>query len=321
MTEYSKSNAFEILGVDVASKELVCATADSKNQFTCGNDAKGLRKLVKFLQSTGLKRVVCEATGNYERELVKACQQAGFPVAVVNPKRVRDFAKSQGRHEKSDPIDATMIAHYAEVSSPRNEPIRTEKGELREALIARREQLMKLRTAEKNRLHLAHPGVQESISGVIETLNKQIHDVEQQIDALDASCAETTRKREVLQSVKGVGDQTARVLLIEVPELGSLNRRKVAKLVGLAPFMHQSGKKQGKSAIGFGRKQPRTALYMAVMSAVRCNPQIRDFYQRLLKKGKHKMVAFAAAMRKLLTVLNALIKKDELWQPSTAKTT
>jgi transposase len=316
----SQDQAVSVIGIDVALEELVCSNAAGSIEFICDNSSKGFSTLRSMLASLSNVQVILEATGGCEKQLVRFLQAQGIAVAVVNPRQIRDYAKSLGLLEKTDRIDARVIARFGEVNKPTQAPILTENDHLREELTARRRQLVDLQTAEKNRLHQAmRPEIRKSIQKVLHTLEQQICEIDERLSKSIQACPQASRKFEILKSTPGVGKTTAHTFLAEVPELGQLNRREIAKLVGLAPINQDSGKMRGTRRIRFGRSAPRNVLYMATLSAIQKNVVIKPFYQRLIAKGKKPKVAIVACMRKLLTILNTMIKNNTPWQPSTAQ--
>ena len=260
--------------------------------------------------------VVVEATGGYERLLVADLLDAGHLVAVVNPRQVRDFAKALGILAKTDRIDAAVIARFGQQVEPRPlAEVHEKQGEL-DQLVTRRRQLVVLRTAEKNRFTMAHSKpVKRSLQLVIDTLNKEIKRIEKEILALVESDDQWQGKADILSSVPGVGNVTAAMLIAEFLELGQINRQQAAALAGLAPFNRDSGKFKGKRSISGGRRTVRTALYMAALSAKTHNPLIRKFAERLKAEGKLPKVILTACMRKLLVILNTMLKTNTLWNP------
>jgi len=304
------------VGIDVAKKSLDVATLPATTPRTFSHDAKGRRELLKNLPKPGTCLVVIEATGGYERLLVVDLLDAGHLVAVVNPRQVRDFAKALGILAKTDRIDAAVIARFGQQVKPRPlAEVHEKQGEL-DQLVTRRRQLVALRTAEKNRFAMAHSKpVKRSLQLVIDTLNKEIKRIEKGILTLVASDDQWQGKADILSSVPGVGDVTAATLIAEFPELGQINRQQAAALAGLAPFNRDSGKFKGKRTISGGRRTVRTALYMAALSAKRYNPVIRKFAERLKAEGKLPKVILTACMRKLLVILNTMLKTNTLWNP------
>ena len=304
------------VGIDVAKKSLDVATLPPTTPRTVTHDAKGRRELLDNLPKPGTCLVVIEATGGYERLLVADLLDAGHLVAVVNPRQVRDFAKALGILAKTDRIDAAVIARFGQQVKPRPlAEVHEKQGEL-DQLVTRRRQLVVLRTAEKNRFTMAHSKpVKRSLQLVIDTLNKEIKRIEKEILALIESDDQWQEKTDILSSVPGVGNVTAATLIAEFPELGQINRQQAAALAGLAPFNRDSGKFKGKRTISGGRRTVRTALYMAALSAKTCNPVIRKFAERLKAEGKLPKVILTACMRKLLVILNTMLKTNTLWNP------
>lgn len=259
--------------------------------------------------------IVLEASGGYQVPLVTELAAADLPVCVINPRQARDFAKATGRLAKTDKLDAAGLAHFAYAIQPPCRPIPDEKAQEFQQLLARRRQLIAMRTAELNRRQQARSAtVRESIRAVIQLLDLQLRDHDQHLDQLLRSCPLWKEQEDLLKSVPGVGDQTARTLLAELPELGQASRQQLAALVGLAPLNRNSGLFRGQRRIHGGRPVVRRTLYMATLVASRHNPLIRAFYQRLLAAGKKKKVALVACMHKLLTILNAMLRTRTPWK-------
>jgi transposase len=282
-------------------------------------DAAGLAQLLAWLDEVGPPLVCLEATGGYERLLVEALHQRGAPTSVVNPRQIRDFARALGQLAKTDQIDAAVIARFAASCVPEpNEPPSENQQRLR-ALRSRRQQVVHSLTQEKNRLGTAFDSeTRTSIQRAIEFYEKQLRELDEQIAELTRSDPEFRQRIDLLVTVPGVGAVTAAALLADLPELGSLNRGQAAKLVGLAPLNRDSGTLRGKRMIGGGRSQIRRSLYMATLVATRHNRLIRSHYQQLLGRGKAKMTALVACMRKLLLILNAMIKNQSPWKEADA---
>lgn len=301
-------------GIDVAKDSFDLNFYGQKKVWHFDYDQKNIKKCIEQLTQTPVKLVVLEATGGYERELLIALQTAGLPIARINPRWVRDFAKSKGILAKTDTIDAKVIAHYAAVMEPPTSAI-VESNTLRlKDLVARRDQLVKMRVTEKNRIdHAGDKTIGRSIREVIKTLDKQIARVEKEIDDLIDNMPELKRKAEIIQSVTGIGKTTTAMLITEMPELGHCNRGQIAALAGTAPMNRDSGKFRGKRMTGGGRHRVRRGLFMAVLVAIRYNEKLRKFYLRLLENGKAKMTAIVAVMRKMLVILNAMVRKNQLW--------
>jgi transposase len=310
------------VGIDVAKGSFDVASEPAGLKLSLPNDPKGRQKLLDTLGARSVALIVLEATGGYERELVADLLLAGFKVVTANPRQVRDFARGIGRLAKTDGIDAAVLAKFAQVVQPQPRPQPLGQTQDLAELTLRRRQLTDLRTQESNRLPQArHARVRKSLQKVLRMLDQQILDLDklirQNIDSDDG----LRRKDQIVQSVKGVGPGTSAMLLGRLPELGSLNRQEIAALVGVAPWDVQSGKWAGKSRIWGGRAEVRTLLYMAALVAIRFNPAIRTFYQRLVSKGKLFKVAITACMRKLLVILNTLVRNDSLWSPQPTKNT
>jgi transposase len=305
-----------LVGIDVAKYSLDVYVASNDRSFTIKNTSAGFRQLLDELPATGNCLVVVEATGGYQSRLVGALVAAGHQVAVVNPRQVRDFARGLGILAKTDRLDARVIARFAEQAAPRTVEVGSEKqAELRE-LVTRRRQLVELRTAEQNRLETTLTKVvRKNVRHLIEQLDKQIHQLEEAIGQLVESQPELSSKAALLESVPGVGPVTVTSLLVDLPELGRLDRQQVAALVGVAPFNRDSGKFHGRRAIWGGRAAVRSVLYMAALTARRSNPVIREFAQRLEAAGKPFKVVLTACMRKLLVILNSMLKNNLPWNP------
>ena len=314
--DFSLKDISTFVGIDVAKKSLDVATLPATTRRTFSHDAKGRRELLGNLPQPETCLVVVEATGGYERLLVADLLDAGHLVAVVNPRQVRDFAKALGILAKTDRIDAAVIARFGQQVEPRPlDEVHEKQGEL-DQLVTRRRQLVVLRTAEKNRFTMAHSKpVKRSLQLVIDTLNKEIKRIEKEILALVESDDQWQGKADILSSVPGVGNVTAATLIAEFPELGQINRQQAVALAGLAPFNRDSGKFKGKRSISGGRRTVRTALYMAALSAKTHNPLIRKFAERLKAEGKLPKVILTACMRKLLVILNTMLKTNTLWNP------
>lgn len=306
------------IGIDVAKDHLDVAVRPAGESFRLTNDDVGITELVRRVRARAPKGVVLEATGGYETPVVCALAVAKIPVAVVNPRQVRDFAKSLGRLAKTDSIDAAVLAHFAEAVKPEPRGVPDEQAARLQTLVARRRQLIEMQSAEKNRLARCAPEVRSRIEAHIGWLQQEIDDVDRDLgDAIRRSPA-WRETDDLLQSVPGVGPVTSRVLIADLPEFGSLNRKQVAALAGLAPFNCDSGTLQGKRKTWGGRAPVRTALYMAALVATRYNPVIRVFYQRLLVVGKSKKAAITACAHKLLVILNAMARDRRPWSNLTA---
>ncbi len=302
-------------GIDVSKEYLdVCWSAET---LRLGNDAQGWDDLAARLAASGVDLVVIEATGGYERGVVAALQAKGLAVARVNPRQARDFAKSLGLLAKTDRLDARGLRDFAEVLGRHPQrskfitPVRDAQRQVLAGMMTRRRQLVDMRVAESNRLDSASVRAAKSIASVIKVLDRQLAEIDKDIDRhMDEHFK---AQRDLLDSVKGVGAVTTLTLLSALPELGELGRKPIAKLVGIAPLANDSGYRKGARHIWGGRAEVRSALYMATLSAQRYNPVIKAFYQRLLATGKPKKVAMVACMRKLLTILNAMLRDKAVW--------
>jgi transposase len=302
------------VGIDVCKKTLEVAARPEGTRWTAVNDEKGIGELADRLRLMQPTMVVLEATGGLEIPLVAALAQAKLPVVVVNPRQVRDFAKATGKLAKTDAIDATVIAHFGDAVRPEIRPIKDEQAQELSALLARRRQLVDMLTAEKNRLHTARKRIRKDIQAHIAWLEKRLKEVNGDLSKSIKEIPAWRQKDEILQSTPGVGPVLSVTLLAGLPELGSLNRREVAHLVGVAPLNRDSGQHQGKRCVWGGREEVRSVLYMSTLSAVRCNPVICAFYKRLMGAGKAHKVAMTACMRKLLVILNTMVKTGAAWR-------
>jgi transposase len=308
------------VGIDVAKDSFDVASDPVGPKLSLPNDPTGRQLLLDSLQAHRVALIVLEATGGYERDLVANLLHAGFRVVVANPRQVRDFARGIGKLAKTDRIDAGVLARFGRVVQPQPRPQPSGQMEVLAELVMRRQQLMDLRTQESNRLPQArHATVRKSLQKILRILDQQILDLDKLIRQNIESDDGLRRKDEIIQSVKGVGPGTSAMLLGRLPELGSLNRQEIAALVGVAPWDIKSGKWAGKSRIWGGRQEVRNMLYMAALAAIRSNPVIRLFYQRLESQGKLFKVAITACMRKLLVILNTLVRNDCLWSPPLPK--
>lgn len=319
--ESSSSGSSMFVGIDVSKHRLDIHARPSGESWSVANDAQGHAELARKLGSMSPALVVIEATGGYQASVVAELGANAIPVAVVNPRQVRDFAKATGRLAKTDAIDAAILARFAESIRPEPRPMPDEITVELQALVTRRRQLIDMRTAETNRLETCRvQQVRRNIQKMINMLTKQIGKVDDDIDTTIRNSPIWREREDLLSSVIGVGSTTARTLLTQLPELGSLNRREIAALVGLAPFNNDSGKRSGVRSIRGGRSDVRAVLYMATVVAVRFNPQLQAVYVRLLAAGKRKKVALIACARKLLTILNAMMRTKTPWRLNGAET-
>jgi len=313
------------LGVDVSKDWLdVAWLAEGQKQAhieRLPNSSEGCQQLVAACRRRTVTRIVLEATGGLERAVVRQCAAARLPVVVVNPRQVRDFARAIGRLAKTDRLDAEVLALFAQAIQPELRPIPEETAQELQEKLARRRQLVQIRTAEQNRLIRAHsPDVRRSIQALLDLIQQQLEQLDQDIDQMIQQSPVWRAKQQLLLSVPGVGQQTARILVAELPELGHCSRQQIAFLVGVAPLNRDSGSLRGRRTIWGGRARVRQTLYMATLAAARHNPVIRKHYQHLLRQGKMKKVALVACMRKLLIILNAMLRDQKHWQLETQTT-
>jgi transposase len=306
-------------GIDVAKAHVDVYDDSTRKHRRFDNNRSGIKTCVKQLLSLGPQLIVVESTGGYEDDVVVALMETSLPVAVVNPRQVRDFGRAVGRLAKTDKIDAVLLARYAAAIRPPCRALPDRHARQLKALVARRRQLVNMRTAELNRReHVHDKAIARSLNAVVRTFNRELAKVEQQIADLIRQRSELKQKMQRLVSVPGIAETTAAMLITEVPELGQLNRRQIAALIGVAPINRDSGSFRGKRMTGGGRQDVKTRLYLPTVTACHHNPVLKPFYQRLLEKGKTKMTALVAAMRKLLTIINTMIAKGEDWNPRLA---
>lgn len=301
------------VGIDVSQARLDVYLLPQGTTIQVANTEAGVQALIAHLQTIPPHLVVVESTGGLERTLVGGVQSAAIPVAVANPRKVKGFATALGK-AKTDKLDAEVIARFAQSVNLQPQPVITATAQQLSDLMHRRQQLVDIQVAEKNRLTRASKTIRADIEDHLKQLEHRLESLNQQIQTLGQQQADWQRKDQLLQSVKGIGQVTAALCLVELPELGKLNEKQIARLVGVAPLNHDSGKHKGKRMIAGGRTRVRCGLYMATLVATRHNPVIRDFYQRLLAKGKPKLVALVACMRKLVVILNAMLRDNKLWQ-------
>jgi transposase len=302
------------VGVDVSKDQLDWTVGSTSEVREAPNTPTGVRRLVRKLASLELDRVVLEATGGYEKLLFQALVDAGLPVVRVNPKRVRDFGKGLGILAKNDAIDARLLALYGAKAEPKVLPARNDRERRMSELAARRRQLIQLITMEKNRREQMPRWLRADQEELIQILETRVAKIDALLDETIGQDVEQKARFDRLQTVPGVGAKTARALLADLPELGRLDRRSIAALAGLAPFAKDSGRKSGKRSIYGGRAAPRTALYLAALIASRFNPTLKPVYARLKAAGKPSKVALVAVARKLLTILNAIVRDGTEWR-------
>ncbi|MBI2832518.1 MAG: IS110 family transposase [Chloroflexi bacterium] len=307
------------IGIDISKDSLDVAIHGVKNLMHTSNDPTGIQKVIRLAHKRDAAMVCFEATGGFEMPLYMALSEAGVNVAPVNPRQIRDFARSMGKLAKTDTIDARVIAHFASAATElKSRPI-AKTQEIKD-VVTRRTQLIEMITMESNRLRRCHPQLKAGIEAHLAWLEQQLDEIDSELRNLidkDPACRE---KDSLLQSTPGVGPTTAAALVAQLPELGTLNRRQIAALVGVAPLNRDSGLSRGKRMVWGGRARVRAALYMAALVSTRFNPVIRNYYERLLTAGKAKKVALTACMHKLLTILNAMLKHHTTWSNSYSPT-
>jgi transposase len=302
------------VGIDVSKDRLDVHVHPAGTKLNFSRDSAGIETLIGALGAVGPQLVAVEATGGFETVVVAALAAAGLPVVVVNPAQVRAFAKALGQRAKTDPIDAQVIAKFAAATKPQVRALPDAGTQALADLVARRRQIIQMIVAEGQREKRAAPRTRRSIARLVKTLRRELSEIDADIDETVRGSPVWCEKEDLLASVPGVGPGTARTMLADLPELGQLDRRQIAALAGLAPYTRQSGRWRGQSFIGGGRASVRSALFMAAMRAVRCNPVLTAFHQRLRASGKPKMVALIAVARKLLTILNAILRDKTKWQ-------
>jgi transposase len=305
------------VGIDVAKDRLDVHVRPSGEAFAVARDGEGLAALVERLVALAPALVVLEATGGFEQTVAASIAAARLALAVVNPRQIRDFARARGTLAKTDALDAEAIARFAETIRPEPRPLPDEAAQALGELVARRRQVIEMMVAERNRRRQASlKRVVKGIDRHLAALQKELSAVEQDLDEMIRGTPIWREAEDLLKTVPGIGDTTARSLIADLPELGKLDRRRIAALVGVAPFNRDSGARRGQRTIWGGRAAVRAALYMATLTAARRNPMIRAFYHRLLAAGKPKKLALIACMRKLLSVLNAILRDQRPWQPA-----
>ena len=304
------------IGIDVSKDWLDIVVIPSGETWRTQNTEEKISVLVEKLESLKPERIVIEATGGYERLVTTKMYLAGLPVCRVNPRKVRFFARSIGQLAKTDKLDAKILARFGELIKPALTQLPSEQEELLSALLTRREQLLAILVAESNRMGTAPTKIRPSLNEHITWLKSQLKELDKEIDAFINDTPELKEKDNLLQEVEGIGKKTSAKLIADVPELGFCDRKQIAALIGIAPYNQDSGNKKGQRSISGGRPDVRSVLYMATLAATRFNPVIKVFYQRLLKEGKKKKVAIIACMRKLLTILNAILRDRKHWNSS-----
>jgi len=307
------------VGIDISKKFFDLHILEEGKDMHFEYTPEQIKQCVKLLLNNDVELIVMEATGGYELELACALQAAGLAIAIVNPRRIRDFAKAAGKMAKTDKLDAAIIALYGATLEPPKKAIIDANTCKLKALVARRNQLVAMRSSENNRMeHSRDKEIARSIKTVVKTIEREIEKVEKEIENHIQQRPELKQKAELLKSVPGIGQTTASMLVTELPELGNANKKEIAALVGVAPMNRDSGLFRGKRMTGGGRRDIRARLFMPILVAIKYNTVIRKFYEHLLNEGKTKMTAIVAAMRKLLVILNTMIKNNQKWSPKIA---
>ena len=304
------------VGIDVSAAELVVGVLPTGQLWQVANDPESISELRRHVGELSPALIVLEASGGYEAEVAGELVDAGMPAVVINPRQTREFARATGRLAKTDTIDALSLARFGQAVQPPVRPLPGKKEKELRALVDRRRQIVAMITAESNRRPKATPYVRRQIEQHIAWLQSQLDDLGNDLDQFIKSSPIWRARDDLLQSVPGIGAVSSRVLLVELPELGQLNRKEIACLVGVAPHNRDSGTFRGKRSVWGGRTNVRSALYMATLVACRFNPVIKAFYERLCEAGKPKKVALVASMRKLLTILNVIARDQSPWDPN-----
>lgn len=307
-------NKSVFVGIDISKERLDISALPEKMDWSVSNDDGGVKQLTTKLKSLKPTLIVMEATGSYGSLVAATLTAEGFPLAIVNPRQVRDFAKSTGKLAKTDVLDARTLANYAKTLKPKPRALPDALTQELKALVTRRRQMVEMLTAERNRLYSAAPITHPEIQAHIDWLKDRLGKLDKELKDQIQSDPVWTKNENILKSAPGVGEVLSFTLLAELPELGRLSNKEIAALVGVAPFNRDSGRMRGTRKIWGGRARVRASLYMAALVASRYNPVISEFYQRLIRSGKKPKVALTACMRKLLVILNSMIRKGECWK-------
>jgi len=316
----TKNNQNEInVGVDTGKHQLDIYIRPLDIYFTVSNDEKGISEAVETLKKHHSTRIIIEATGRLEQAFIMACAKAKLPFVIANPAHVKKFAGAIGQLAKTDQLNARLIAHYGDAIKPPLSELKPEVMRRMSDLLSRRRQLMALQTMEKNRLQIMPRALSGTIKPILTVLKNQLSKIDQQLLKLIESCPQHQAKNAILQSMPGVGNVVAFNLISKMPELGYLTNKQAAALVGVAPINRESGAYQGQRRIRGGRHQIRTVMYMAMMSAMQCNPVFKATYERLLTAGKAKKTAIIACVRKMIVILNSMVRDGTPWNPEMAR--
>jgi transposase len=303
------------VGVDTGKLQLDIHIRPLDIYFTVTNDEKGIKKAIKQIKPHKPTRIVIEATGRLEHPFIIACSKADLPFIVANPAHIKKFAGAIGRKAKTDKLDAQLIAHYGEAIKPPLSKLKPENIQLMSNLLSRRRQLMTMQTMEKNRLQIMPKEITNIIKPILIAIKNQIEKVDNKLNKLIEKCSEYKAKNTIIQSMPGIGPVVAFNLLSDMPELGYLTNKEAASLIGVAPFNKESGSYEGQRNIRGGRHKIRTVMYMAMMSAMQCNPVFKTTYQRLVAAGKPKKTAIIACVRKMIIILNSMVRDGVMWDP------
>lgn len=316
----AKNNQNEIdVGVDTGKTQLDIYIRPLDIYFSVTNDEAGIKKAILEIKKYHPRRIVIEATGRLEFAFAVACKKADLPIAIINPAHIKKFAGAIGRLAKTDKLDAQLIAHYSEAIKPALSELRPEKMQLMSDLLARRKQLIMMQTMEKNRRQILPKTLQKSMNAVLKTLGREIEKVDALMSNIIKNCPEYQAKNDIIQSMPGVGKVVAFSLLSNMPELGYITNKQASALIGVAPINRESGAYQGQRGIKGGRHQIRTVMFMAMMSAMQCNPVFKATYQRLIAQGKPKKKAIIACVRKMIVILNSMVRDGIMWDDNMAK--
>ena len=312
----AQNNQNEInVGVDTGKTQLDIYIRPLDIYFVVSNDEVGIKEAIKTIKKHKVTRIVIEVTGRLEQPFIMACAKANLPFVIANPVRIKKFAGAINQQAKTDKLDAQLIAYYAEVMKPNLSQLKPEDIRLMSDLLSRRRQLMEMQTMEKNRLQIMPKEITSSIKPLLTVMKNQLDKIDNKLQKLINSRDEYKIKNDIIQSVPGVGKVVAFNLISEMPELGYINNKEASSLVGVAPFNRESGSYKGNRMIRGGRSQIRTAMYMAMMSAIQCNRTFKEYYQRLVAAGKPKKVAIIACIRKLVITLNSMVRDGVYWDP------
>jgi len=307
------------VGVDTGKYQLDIYIRPLEIFFSVSNDEKGIKEALTEIKKHSPQRIIIEATGRLEHAFIFACSNANLPFVVANPLHIKRFAGAIGRLAKTDPLDAQLIAHYGEAVKPNLSQLKPENIRLMSDLLSRRRQLITMQTMEKNRLKIMPKVLASSITPLLTTLKNQIEKVDKKLLKIIEECPEYQLKNDIIQSIPGVGNIVAFSLLSDMPELGTISNKQAAALIGVAPFNKESGSYKGTRRIRGGRYKVRTVMFMAMMSAIQCNPVFKQKYEQLLAQGKPKKLAIIACVRKMIVVLNSMLRNGAKWEVNYAK--